>query len=99
MSEVKLASSSLFLIIIYWTSEMNSSIIQILTTRGAWLEGNYYSRKIEWLLSLEELDHKNIRSITEFELSLLSVYLVGTWWTGWENDKLKELAISKSKSL
>jgi len=99
MSEVKLISSSLFLIIINWMSEMSSSMIQILIIRELWSDRKHCSGKIEWLSSSKELDHKNMRSITKFEFSPLSAYLVGTGWTGWEKDRLKELAMSKSKLL
>ena len=34
---------------------------------------------MEWLLSSVKLLHKNIRSITEFELPTVSEYLVGMW--------------------
>ena len=37
--------------------------------------------------------------MTEFELSLLSKYLIGTRLVEYEKDKSKALAISKSKSL
>ena len=51
MSEVKLISSSLFLIIINWISEMSSSMIQILIIREVWSDRKHCSGKIEWLSS------------------------------------------------
>ena len=44
-------------------------------TRGACLEEKHCSSRIEWLLISRELGCKNMRSITKFELSLLSAYL------------------------
>jgi len=42
---------------------------------------------------------QNIKSKTEFELLVLSEYLVGTWSIGKERNKLKESAIAKRSSL
>jgi len=45
------------------------------------------------------LDLRNIKLITEFESLLLSEYLVGTELEGCKNEKLKESAFSRSRSL
>jgi len=51
------------------------------------------------LSNSSEVGQKNIRSIVEFKLSWLSVYLVETWETGLEILNWNESAISMSNSL
>jgi len=72
------SSSLLFLIIVYHLSWINSSLINMLTVKEAWFERLWDSGKMKWLLISTELDYRNIRLITKFELLGLSVYWVGT---------------------
>ena len=81
------------------TSGINSSRIWILTTRGVWSEECCNSGRIEWLSSSEEFGLRNIKSMTKFELPLLSEYLVETRLVGYEKDKSKVLVMLKSKLL
>ena len=75
---MKLASSLLFFAMEYLTSLIFSSSIAIITERVAWSEDKCKSRWIWWLLSSVDPFHKNIRSITEFDLLFESEYLVET---------------------
>ena len=52
-----------------------------------------------WLLSLLDLLHRNIRSMTKLDSSIISKYLVGTWLVGIDNSKLNKSAIIKMSSL
>jgi len=52
-----------------------------------------------WLLSLLDPLHRNIRSMTELDSSVVSEYLVGTGLVGVDSSKLNELAIIKRSSL
>ena len=92
-------SSLLFLIIVHHLSWINSLLINMLTVKGAWFERLWDSDKIKWLLISAELDYKNIRLITKFELLGLLVYWVGTWLTGEESFRSKESATSIRVSL
>ena len=59
----------------------------------------HQSEWIEWLSSSDELHQRNMRSTTEFELFVLSEYLVGIWLIGTDRFKLKESAIIRRSSL
>ena len=48
---------------------------------------------MKWLLSLNELHQKNMRSMTEFVSLGLSVYLVGTWLVEDNKNKWNESVI------
>jgi len=54
---------------------------------------------MEWILISVDPLHKNIRSITEFDLVLESEYLVGIWLVENDSSRLKESAIIIRSSL
>ena len=64
---------------------MFSSTIGMETVREAWSEEIRQLGWIEWLLSLVEPLHRNIRSMTEFDLPTVSEYLVRIWLVGIDN--------------
>jgi len=70
---------------------MNSSLINILTVKRLWSKELCNSGKIKWLLILMELVLRNIRLITELELS---AYWGETWMTDKESFRLKKSATS-----
>jgi len=72
-------SSMLFLTIVCFLVWIYSLNIAILIVSGVWSGNNLHSGQIVWLSNSEEISHKNMRLMTEFELLELSKYLVGTW--------------------
>ena len=52
--------------------------------KETWSEDNLQSGRMEWLLNSSDISLGNIKSITEYELSQLSTYLVGAWTIGLE---------------
>ena len=78
ISLIKLSSSLLFFAIENFDETMFSSAMGIVIVRGAWSKESCQSGWIEWLLSSVEPLCKNMRSITEFALPVMSKYLVGT---------------------
>ena len=89
---IKLSFSLLFFAMENFDETMFSSVIEIVTVRGAWSEERYQYGLIEWLLSSVELHCKNMRSMTEFASPVMSEYLVGIQWVGINRSKLKESA-------
>jgi len=61
--------------------------------KGIWLDVRCQSGWIKWLFNSEELHHRNIKSMIEFESLSLLEYLVETWLIGHERFKLKESAM------
>ena len=92
-------SLSLFLIIVCFLVLIYSPTNGMTIVKGAWSDINFHSRWIEWLSISLDLQHKNIRSITELETWLLLEYLVGTWLVGKKRPKSKKSAIIKRLSL
>ena len=86
-------SSSLSLIIDLFLKLTFFLTIGIVIVRGVWLEVRCYLEWIEWLLSLNKLHQRNIRSMSEFELFALSEYLVRTWLVRIDRFKLNESVI------
>ena len=76
---INLSSSSLFLIMVLFLVVIYSSVMEIITAKGVWLDVSYQSKRIEYMFNLEELHYRNIKLMTEFELLLLLEYLVETW--------------------
>ena len=98
-SLIKLTSFLLFFAMENIDEMMFSSAMEIDIVRGAWSKESCQLGCMEWLLSSVKLLHKNIRSITEFELPTVSEYLVGMWWVGIDRSKLKESAMIIRSSL
>jgi len=73
--------------------------IGMMTIREAWSDESCQSRWIEWLSNLLDPLHRNIKLMTEFELLVLSEYLVRTWLVGIDKSKLNESAIISKLSL
>ena len=96
---IKFFSSLLFLTIIHFLICIYSLIIAILTISGIWSDDSLHSGWIMWLLSSDEFEWRNIRSITKFESFWLSEYLVGTKLGALNLYKVIESAISLSRSL
>jgi len=92
-SLIKAVSSSLFFAIENLDETMFSSVIGMKTVRGAWSEEICQLGWIEWLLSSVEPLHRNIKSMTEFDLLTVSEYLIGIWLVGINKSKLNEFAI------
>ena len=92
-SLIKFSFSLLFFTMKNFDVIMFSSIIRINTMIGAWLEKSHYSGWIEWLLSLLDLLHRNIKSITEYASLTVSKYLVGTWLIRIDKSKLNKSAM------
>ena len=98
-SLTKFFSSSLFFAIENLNKSIFSSLIAIMTERGAWSNDKHKSGWMEWILISVDPLHKNIRSITEFDLVLESEYLVGIWLVENDSSRLKESAIIIRSSL
>jgi len=79
-----------------WT---NSSSMVIITVRDTWSKIRYQSGWIEWLLSSFDLLHRNIRSMTKFDLPIVLEYLVGTGLVDNDKSKLNESAKIKRSLL
>ena len=73
--------------------------MKMVIVRGTWSEDNLQLGWIEWLSNSLELFWRNMGSMTEFELCLLSEYLIGTWLVGFDSSKLNESAIIRRLSL
>ena len=98
-SLIKFFSSLLFFTIKDLNESIFSSLMAIVTERGAWSDNKHKSEWMEWvLISIDPL-YKNIRSITEFNLMSESEYLVGIWLVGNNSSRLKESAIIIRSSL
>ena len=98
-SLIKAVSSSLFFVIENLDETMFSSVIRMETLRRAWSKKIHQLKWIEWLLSSVEPLHRNIRSMTEFDLLTVSEYLVGIWLVGIDKSKLNKSAIIMRSSL
>ena len=70
--------------------------MEILTIRGVWSKECQSSGRMVWLSNSKELDLGNMRLITEFELFLLSKYLVEKRLVEYDKNKSK---VSTSISL
>ena len=79
-----------------WT---NSSIIGIVIVRGTWSKVSHHSGWIVWLLSLFNPLCRNIKSITESNLPVVSEYLVETGLVESERSKLNKFAMIKRSLL
>ena len=74
-SLIKFSSSLLFFAMENFDEMMFSSVMGIVTVRGAWSEESCQSGWIEWLLSSVEPLHKNMRLMTKFASPVMSEYL------------------------
>ena len=99
MSLIKATSSSLSLMIEHLVKLTLSSTIEIVMVRETWSDVRCYSECIEWLFNSLEPLQRNIRSMTEFELLILSEYLVGTWLVEFDKSKLNESVIMRRSLL
>ena len=91
--------SSLSLIKTHFLVEKHSSKIGMQIDSVAWSEMSYQSGWISWLLNSSDPCLRNMRSMTEFELCLLSIYLVGIWLVGMDKLRSKASVTSKRISL
>ena len=73
--------------------------MEILTIRGVWSKECQSSGRMVWLSNSKELDLGNMRLITEFELFLLSKYLVEKRLVEYDKNKSKVSTMSTSISL
>ena len=68
--------------------------MEILTIRGVWSKECQSSGRMVWLSNSKELDLGNMRLITEFELFLLSKYLVEKRLVEYDKNKSKVSTMS-----
>jgi len=98
-STMKFFFCSLFLIIVQYSSWINSLSMKMLTIHRAWSDRNQSSGYMMWLLSSLELWCKKNKSITKLLLLILLEYLVGTCWSWEDKQKLYESTISSKELL
>ena len=98
-SLIKFTFSLLFFTIENFDETIFSSTIGIDIVSRAWSEERHQSGWMEWLLSSVKPLHKNIKSMTKFNSSAISKYLVRTQWIGNNRSRLKESAMIIRSSL
>ena len=99
ISLIKFSSSLLFFTMENFDVTIFSSAIGMDTVIGVWLEESYHSGWMEWLLSLLDPLHRNIKSMIEFASPTVSEYLVETWLVRVDKSKLNKSAIIIRSSL
>ena len=99
MSLMNIFSSILLLAIEYFLLWICCSLIEIEIVSEAWFNNNLHSEWMKWLSNSSKLYLRNIRSMTKFELWLLSEYLIGMGLVGYDSSNERESIMSISKLL